>query len=144
MGGYAGIATAIAMAVEPQKEMTPYAYGLVAVSNVYSHNTLPQIAELLDQNIRDVRHDLVNRIQQYVNHVQKSSHCVLETHNKNLDDIGQVTLAGKDEVPNPELKWLSFQPKFLFLQQCQDRSGFVVMTGIANLCFHTVNIIGSP
>ena len=69
MGGYAGIAAAIAMAVEHQKEMTPHSHGQVAVSNVYSHNTLPQIAEMLDQNIRDVRHGLINRIQQYVNHI---------------------------------------------------------------------------
>ena len=113
MGGYAGIATAIAMAVEYQKEMTPHGHGLVAVSNKYSHNTLPQIAAMLEDNIRDARRDLVNRIQQFVNHVQRSSHCVVETHNKNLDDIEQVTLAGKDEGLNPELKWLSFQPKLL-------------------------------
>ena len=56
MGGYAGIATAIAMAVEYQKEMTPHGHGLVAVSNVYSHNTLPQIASKLEENICDARH----------------------------------------------------------------------------------------
>ena len=112
MGGCAGIATAIAMAVEYQKEMAPHGHGVVAVSNVYFHNTLPQIAELLDKNIRDTRHDLVNRIQQYMNHVQRPSHCVVETHNKNLDDIEQLTLAGKDEGLNPDFKWISFQPNF--------------------------------
>ena len=113
MGGYAGIATAIAMAVEYQKEMTPHGHGLVAVSNVYSHNTLPEIAAMLEDNIRDARHDLVNRKQQLVNHVQRSSPCAVEAHNKNLHEIEQVTLAGKDEGCNPDLKWLSFQPKFL-------------------------------
>ena len=47
LGGYAGIARAISMAVEYQKEAAPHTHSLVAVSNVYSHNTLPQIASKL-------------------------------------------------------------------------------------------------
>ena len=68
---------------------------------------------MLEDKIRDARHDLVNRIQQFVNHLQRSSHFAVEAHNNNLDDIEQVTLARKDEGLNPQLKWLSFQPKFL-------------------------------
>ena len=62
MAGYAGIATAISMAAEYQKEMTPHAHGPVAVSDVYFHNTLPQITSILEENIRDTRHDVVDRI----------------------------------------------------------------------------------
>ena len=62
MGGFAGIARAIAMAVEDQKATTPHTHDLAALSNVYSHNTLPVIAFMLEENIRDARHDLVDRM----------------------------------------------------------------------------------
>ena len=40
MGGYAGLATALAFAVEYTKEGSPHGHGLVALCNLYSTNSL--------------------------------------------------------------------------------------------------------
>ena len=47
MGGYAGIAVAMAFAVEFQKTAAPHAHGFVSLSNIYQHNHLENIAEML-------------------------------------------------------------------------------------------------
>ena len=82
MGGYPSIARAIAMAVEYQKETTPHTHGLAALSTVYSHNTLPVIASMLEENIQDAR-----RAKRFINHLERSSCFNVEDHNKNLDHI---------------------------------------------------------
>ena len=47
MGGYAGIAVAMAFAVEFQKTAAPHAHGFVSLANMYQHNHLENIAEML-------------------------------------------------------------------------------------------------
>lgn len=48
LGGYAGVVTAMAFAMEWQKEATPHAHGAVTLSNLSSHNTLYQISDTVD------------------------------------------------------------------------------------------------
>ena len=40
MGGYAGVATALAFAIEYHGEATPHGHGFVSLANMYQHHTL--------------------------------------------------------------------------------------------------------
>ena len=48
MGGFAGIGTGLAFATEFQKESTPHGHGFVSLANMYQHNTLEQIARMIE------------------------------------------------------------------------------------------------
>ena len=112
MSGYASIARGIAIAAEYHREAPPHTRGLAALSIVYSHSTLPVIVFMLEENIRDARHDLVEGIECFMNHVERSSFFNVCDPNNNLDHIEKVSQAGDDEQMDPSLRWLSFRPIF--------------------------------
>ena len=50
MGGYAGLATALAFATEYQGEATPHGHGFISLANIYQHNNLHTISTMIQQN----------------------------------------------------------------------------------------------
>ena len=50
-----------------------------------------------------------------LSHVQRSSNFDVDSHNRHLENIEQVTQAGKDEQIDPSLRCLSSQPNFSLL-----------------------------
>eukprot|EP00973_Karenia_brevis_P058874 8197379-Karenia_brevis.AAC.1 len=69
MGGYAGLATALAFAVECTKDGSPHGHGIVALSNLYSTASLWDIAERLKANIAAQSAELVDRMKKFVDHL---------------------------------------------------------------------------
>ena len=80
MGGYAGLATALAFAVEYTKDGSPHGHGLVALSNLYSTATLLDIAKMLKANSAAESAELVSRVKNFVDHLQRSKHFHQDQH----------------------------------------------------------------
>ena len=75
MGGFAGVATSLAFANENQGEGTPHGHGFVSLANMYQHNTLQEIAAMLERNARSLScEEIVERVKTFCNHVQQESH----------------------------------------------------------------------
>eukprot|EP00973_Karenia_brevis_P033040 4559888-Karenia_brevis.AAC.1 len=70
MGGYAGLATALASAVEYTRDGSPHGHGLVALRNLYSTASLKDIAEMLKANTAAESAVFVNRMKNFVDHLQ--------------------------------------------------------------------------
>ena len=83
MGGYAGIAVAMAFATEFQKSRPPHAHGFVSLANIYQHGHLESIAEMLKKNLASLStEDMVARILAFVEHVQREDHFFDDEHVK--------------------------------------------------------------
>ena len=65
MDGYAGLATALAFAVEYTKDGSPHGHGLVALSNLYSTKSLWDIAEMLKGNAAAQSAEFVSRVKNF-------------------------------------------------------------------------------
>ena len=87
MGGYAGLATALAFAVEYIKDGSPHGHGLVALSNLYS-TSLWDVAEMLKANTAAQSADFVNRVKNFIDHLQRSKHFNQEQHSQQEDSLG--------------------------------------------------------
>ncbi len=82
-GGFAGIATAMAFANEFQGEGAPHGHGFLSLANIYQHNTVHQIATTLESNSRGMcAGDLVQRVKDFCDHVQRESHVDQSQHEK--------------------------------------------------------------
>ena len=72
MGGFAGIAAAMAFATEFQGEGTAHAHGFVALANIYQHNTVHDIAAMLESNSKEmIAADMTEPIKSFCAHVQR-------------------------------------------------------------------------
>ena len=90
MGGYAGIATAMAFANEFQGDGTPHGHGVVALANAYQFSSLDAIADLLEENIHGLDPaDMVQRITSFMEHLHREDHFDDEKHQKNIDSLEQ-------------------------------------------------------
>ena len=88
MGGYAGIATAMAFANEFQGGGTPHGHGFVALANAYQFNSLQHIADLLEQNIHELSPaDMVQRITSFIEHLHREDHFNDEAHQGSLRSL---------------------------------------------------------
>ena len=88
MGGYAGIATAMAFANEFQGDGTPHGHGFVALANAYQFNSLQHIADLLEQNIHELSPaDMVQRITSFIEHLHREDHFNDEAHQGSLRSL---------------------------------------------------------
>ena len=88
MGGYAGIATAMAFANEFQGDGTAHGHGLVALANIYQHSTLEDIATLITSNIGQLSPArVVQRITSFIEHLHREDHFDDAEHQRNLDSL---------------------------------------------------------
>ena len=85
MGGYAGLASGACFSVEYQKEASPHVHGLVALTNIFSHQSLHAITKHLQKVAMDERLALIQRIKSFVNHLERSSDFNVEQHTKQSD-----------------------------------------------------------
>ena len=74
MGGYAGLATAMAFAIEYQGEATPHGHGFVSLANIYQHNNLHTISTMIQRSFEVLKDNakLLNRIENFVKKQDKS------------------------------------------------------------------------
>ena len=73
MGGYAGLATAMAFATEYQGEATPHGHGFVSLANMYQHHTLEEIGHLIENNASSISpEEVLRRITDFSEHLQRS------------------------------------------------------------------------
>ena len=88
MGGYAGLATAIAVANELQGEGTIHGHGFAALCNMYQHSDLEQIAEMIRTNIHDIpAEEMVKRVTDFIEHLHREDHFNDELHQNSLGSL---------------------------------------------------------
>ena len=88
MGGYAGIATAMAFATEYQGEATPHGHGFVSLANMYQHNTLEEIGRMIEENAQGIPPEvMLDRITGVCEHLQREDHFNQEEHDKNIENL---------------------------------------------------------
>ena len=114
LGGFAGIATGLIFATEFQGEGTPHGHGFVALANLYQHNSLQDIAAMLE-NARTKNHaDLVERVKAFCNHIQRESHIDEEQHLADLEKLEKGFNRSNDERVDPANTYLSVRTRSLF------------------------------
>ena len=87
-GGYAGIAESMSFAHEFQGEGTPHGHGFVSLANAYQHATLDDIAALIKSNVHNLSpKDMVERIKDFKQHVEREDHFDNEGHQNNLSQL---------------------------------------------------------
>ena len=125
IGGFAGIATAMIFANEFQGEGTPHGHGFVSLANIYQHNSLQDVAVMMESNVRNMStNEVVQRVKAFCNHVQRESHFDLEQHESNLDKLEKGFHCGNDEAQDLSNIHLCVRPRELF----QDRSSCSMWT----------------
>ena len=88
LGGYAGLATAIAVANELQGEGTIHGHGFAALCNKYQHSDLEQIAEMIRTNIHDIpAEDMVKRVTDFMEHLHREDHFNDDLHQNSLRSL---------------------------------------------------------
>eukprot|EP00973_Karenia_brevis_P064409 8949040-Karenia_brevis.AAC.1 len=97
MGGYADLATASAFAVEYTKDGSPHCHGLVALSNLYSTTSLWDVVDMLKANTAAESAEFVNRVKNFINHLQRSKHFNQEQHSQQEDLLEADFHEGQDE-----------------------------------------------
>ena len=113
------MATALAFATEFQADSTPHGHGFVSVANMYQHNTLEQIADMLLNNVHHCpTKDMVRRITDFIEDLHREDHFDNEQHQNSLESLEKEfhnNNAGTDKNVH-----LSVRPSSLF--EAQDAS----------------------
>ena len=120
LGGYVGLATSLALAIEYTKDGSPHVHGLVALSNLYSSNTLLDIAHMLKVSREAQNKDFVNRFTSYVNQLQRSRHFEPEKCAQHEDVLEDAFHCGQHESQCAMFRHLCSRPSFLFESSAQD------------------------
>ena len=111
MGGYAGLATALAFAVEYQGEATPHAYGFVSLANMYQYHTLEEVGRILEKNAQGMSPDvMLRRLFRFREHLQKEDHFYPQEHEDNLESLEKQFHA--NNAGPPENIYISVRPSF--------------------------------
>ena len=85
MGGYAGLATGMAFATEYQGEGTPHGHGFISLANMYQHHNLEEIGKMIAHISQKITAaDMLERITQFVEHVQREDHFEADKHESNI------------------------------------------------------------
>ena len=88
MGGYAGLATAMCFATEYQGEATPHGHGFVSLANMYQHNTLEEIGNMIERNAEGILPEfMLERITRFCEHLQREDHYDQEKHDADLEPL---------------------------------------------------------
>ena len=88
MGGYAGLASVMALANELQGEGTVHGHGFIVLNNAYQHNTLQEIAALIESRIQQLSsEEIVQRITDFIDHLQREDHFNEEAHQAQLASL---------------------------------------------------------
>ena len=75
IGGCAGIATGMVFANEFQGEGTPHGHGFIALANLYQHNSLQDIAKMIETNANGIEgKTLAETVKAFCSHVQRERH----------------------------------------------------------------------
>ena len=122
MGGYAGLATDLAFAVEYTKDGSPHAHGLVGLCNLYSTKSLWDIAEMLKANTATENAEFISRVKNFVDHLQRSKHFDQEQHTQREEVLEAAFQDGQDESVFPMFHHLCTKPAFLFKSAWQESS----------------------
>ena len=113
LGGYAGLATALAFATEFQGDGTPHGHGFVCLANMYQHSTLEQIADMLEHNIHKCSTDeMVQRITDFMEHLHREDHFNDEQHQASLESL-EKDFHNNNAGPTKNVH-LSVRPSSLF------------------------------
>lgn len=84
MGGYAGLASAMALANEFQGNGTPHGHGFIALANIYQNGSLQDIADHIAKQASDLDRDAaeaaLRRITDFNEHLQREDHFNQELH----------------------------------------------------------------
>ena len=109
MGGYAGLATAMSFATEYQGEATPHGHGFVSLANMYQHNTLEAIGNMIERNSEGIPPEaMLERITRFCEHMQREDHYDQEQHDLNLERLEKQFHANNEGAP--EQLYLSVRP----------------------------------
>lgn len=110
MGGYAGLATALAFATEYQGECTPHAHGFVSLANMYQHHNLEEIGQIIEKNSRGLTSQVVlDRITRFVEHLQREDHFNHDQHQQDLVKLEEDFHA--NNASGSETQHLSVKPQ---------------------------------
>ena len=81
---------------------------------MYQHNTLEQIAGMLEKNALSLSAaELVERVKAFCNHVQRESHCDPTQHDMDLPTLETGFHRANDEQHDPSNIFLSVRPQRL-------------------------------
>ena len=113
MGGFAGLATAMGFATEFQGSGTPHGHGFVSLVNMYQHLTLEEIGDMIEKSAKSLTSDdLLTRVINFVEHLQREDHFDDEEHQRNLRALEREFHAN-NEGPLRN-RFLSARPRFLY------------------------------
>ena len=81
MGGYAGLAAAMAFATEFQGNGTPHGHGFVALCNMYQNGSLQDIADFIAKQASSLSsEEAVQRITSFIEHLHREDYYDNEKH----------------------------------------------------------------
>jgi hypothetical protein len=81
MGGYAGLAAAMAFATEFQGNGTPHGHGFVALCNIYQNGSLQDVADHIARQASSLSsEEAVQRISSFVEHLHREDHYDNDKH----------------------------------------------------------------
>ena len=114
MGGFAGLAVAMIFSNEFQGEGTPHGHGFISLANLFQHSTIPEIAALLQENAKKTDAvDILGRVIDFCNHVQRESHVDEDQHKADLPKLEKGFHNSNDAQFDAANVFLSLKPKSL-------------------------------
>ena len=116
MGGFAGLAEALAFATELQGDGTLHGHGFISLANAWQHSSLQDIADRIDQYVANVKvEDVMNRLTNFMTHLSCEDHIDNDMHQSSLDALEEQFKRNNDG-PHENI-FLSCRPRF-FYEQC--------------------------
>ena len=88
MGGFAGLAQAMAFATEFQGDGTPHGHGFVALVNAWQHGSLQTIADLISSGIAGLtEQEVLARLTDFLEHLNREDHFDDNAHQQQLPEL---------------------------------------------------------
>jgi len=102
MGGYAGLAAAMAFATEFQGNGTPHGHGFVALCNMYQNGSLQDIADFIAKQASSLSsEEAVQRITSFIEHLHREDYYDNEKHEAaepELEKHSTTTMTGQRRI----------------------------------------------
>ena len=97
MGGFAGLAEAMAFATELQGDGTLHGHGFIALVNAWQHSSLQDIADRIDQYVSLLNvDDAMARLNSFMTHLSCEDHIDNDKHQASLDTLEEQFRSNND------------------------------------------------
>jgi len=120
LGGFAGLAEAMAFATELQGDGTLHGHGFMALANAWQHSSLQDIADRIDLYAGTLKEEeVMDRLNSYITHLSCEDHVDDAQHQTSLVSLEQQFRQNNDGPKENIL--LSCRPRY-FYESCKEPS----------------------